>query len=175
MGKKDDFELIFRSYYAPLKRFIKNSMSINDADDLVENLFVTLWEKQIKFESLDHMRAFMYRSAGNAGKNYLQLHQNSKRESLEDPDILETESHLTEMLKTEVIAELMRAINGLPSQCGKVISMAYIEGLSNSEIAVQLGINEQSVKNTKHRGLKILKQNLSSESFMLLLLMNYLN
>lgn len=175
MGKKDDFEIIFRAYYAPLKRFISNSMHIHDADDLVENLFVKLWDKQVRFESLDHMRGFLYRSAGNAGKSYLQLHQNSKRESLDDPDILETESHLTEILKTEVIAELMRAINGLPSQCSKVIRMAYMEGLSNSEIADQMGINEQSVKNHKHRGLKLLKQNLSSESFMLLLLMNYLN
>jgi len=174
MGDRKDFELIFRSYYGPLKYFISHSMNIKDSDDLVENLFVILWTKKIQFNDLDHMRAFLYRSAGNAGKNYLSSSRISKRESLDDPDILQTESHLSAMLKSEVIGELMRAINGLPSQCSKVMRMAYMEGLSNGEIADQMGINEQSVKNHKQRGLKILKQNLSSESFALLLLMNFL-
>lgn len=172
MGHRQSFELVYRTYYAPLKRFISGSLRIANTDDLVENVFVKLWDKQVEFESLDHMRGYLYRAAGNAGRNYLNLHHNNRREDLEDLDILKSESYLVELLRSEVIAELMRAIQGLPSQCSKVISMAYLEGMSNAQIAEQLNINEQSVKNHKHRGLKLLRQSLSGESLLLLMLMN---
>ena len=69
--------------------------------------------------------------------------------------------YLHNLVHTEVIAEIHRAINQLPTQCRKVISLEFIEGLSNEEVAKELSLSIQTVKNHKVRALKILKQQFS--------------
>jgi len=82
---------------------------------------------------------------------------------------MEVENYNTDQIKSEVYGELYRAINNLPSQCRTIISLSYIEGLNNKEIADQLGLSEQSVKNTKVRAIKILKQELPFKIVVILL------
>ncbi|MNR35643.1 RNA polymerase sigma factor [compost metagenome] len=72
------------------------------------------------------------------------------------------------MIRTEVWAEIYREINKLPVQCSKVISLSFVEGLKNDEIAQELDISIQTVKNQKSMGVKLLKQKLSKSGFLLL-------
>src|SRR5205807_1596320 len=57
-------------------------------------------------------------------------------------------------LKAEIYQHIYEEIEKLTPHLKKVFQMAYIEGMSNEEIAQQLGINNQSVRNDKSRALK---------------------
>jgi len=163
MGEEAGFERIFLLYHAPLRYFCERIINEGDAcEDLVSQLFLTLWQKQIQFETAEHAQAYLYRSAKNACLNYLRSEQRAKAKdeaalSLQ-PEIFE--DYLQAFIRTEVWAELYRAIESLPSQCSKVIKMSYLEGLSNQEIADSLELTIQTVKNHKLRGLGLLKDRL---------------
>jgi RNA polymerase sigma-70 factor (family 1) len=168
MGRRSSFEQVFMSYYHPLRFFISQKIAQDDAEDIVEDLFVRLWNNKTTFENEIHLKGFLYRSADNARKDFLKSHRVSKTDHLENQDFKEVQKYDFDQIKAEVYGELYRAINNLPGQCRTIISLSYIEGLTNKEIAERLSLNEQSVKNTKVRALKILKQKLPLQIFLAL-------
>lgn len=168
MGKSSSFEQVYMTYYHPLRYFIGRAVPPDDAEDILEDLFARLWNKKKTFESEIHLKGFLYLSADNARKDFLKSHRISKTDYLENQDLRELEEYNTEQIKAEVYGELYRAINSLPSQCKTVISLSYIEGLSNKEIAEKLSLSEQSVKNTKVRAIKILKEKLPLKVLLIL-------
>lgn len=78
-------------------------------------------------------------------------------------------SHLHEMIRAEVIRDLHRVMETLPGQCQKVIRLSYLEGLNNAEIAQQLSLSVQTVKNHKLRGLAILRKSLKPDQLTFLM------
>ncbi len=172
MGREKDFDQIFRLYHQPMKAVAAKFAGTSDADDVVSNLFIRLWNKQVTFESREHLQSFLYRSLHNGCLDHLKKLKNSttaeQAASLES--LRETEAYLQEMIRSEVLAEVYRAINGLPPQWGRVLTLSYIDGLSNDEIAAQMNISNQVVKNYKFRGLKVLRSSLSGDALLLLML-----
>jgi len=169
MGKSSSFEQVYMTYFHALRFFISRTISIDDAEDILEDLFARLWNKKPTFENEIHLKGFLYRAADNARKDFLKSHRISRTDYLENQNLMEVENYNTDQIKSEVYGELYRAINNLPSQCRTIISLSYIEGLNNKEIADQLGLSEQSVKNTKVRAIKILKQELPFKIVVILL------
>ena len=69
-------ENLFRSYYSMLRSYAFRL--VNDfclAEDIVQDLFATMWEKKMRFLSLPSFRTYLYNSIRNASLNYLK-HQN---------------------------------------------------------------------------------------------------
>lgn len=178
IGDRDIFNSIFHQYYKTLCYFAERiTESHSDAEDIVEELFVKLWNKQQPFESEQHLKAFLYRSTKNACLDFLKLTERANnRHTLffMDNDQWE-ESYLNEIIRAEVLREVYNAIEHLPPQCSKIITMSYIDGKSNQEIAEELGLSLQTVKNQKGRGLSILKGKLPYDKYQLLLLVPYLH
>lgn len=108
------------------------------------------------------------------------LRANRKYDKYTDNEIPEElsisdEDHLHFLIRAEARAEIYRAVGDLPSQCSKVVALSFFEGLSNAEIADQLGLSEQTVKNHKVRGLNILRDRLSGDAMSLLMLAIWIN
>ncbi|MBS1528664.1 MAG: RNA polymerase sigma-70 factor [Bacteroidetes bacterium] len=173
MGHDEIFDDLYRAYFAPLCFFATNIIcNDDDAKDLVEDVFLKLWQRKQRFENAAHAQAYLYRCVRNSCINLLR-HGKRKTAKL-DLLIAETEdfqeAYLEEMIRAEVGGELYRAIENLPSQCSKVITMSFIDGSSNEEIARALNLSVQTVKNHKVRGMHILKDTLPGSLFVLLLL-----
>jgi len=178
IGDRNNFNSIFHQYYKALCYFAERiTESHNDAEDIVEELFVKLWNKQQHFESEQHLKAFLYRSTKNACLDFLKLSERANnRHTLffMDNDQWE-ESYLNEIIRAEVMREIYRAIENLPKQCSKIITMSYVDGKTNQEIAQELNLSVQTIKNQKGRGLAILKGLLPLDKYQLLLLVPYLH
>lgn len=172
LGKEDVFDLVFRTYHQPLLYYAKKFVDQEDADDLVENLFLKVWHKHPEMSSEAHLRNYLYLSLRNICLDHLKLRASEARryERVMAETELTEESHIHTLISAEVMGEIYREINNLPLQCARVISMSYIDGKSNAEIAAALDLSEQTVKNHKGRGLKILRENLSVETLVLFLL-----
>ena len=171
MGNEATFDLVYRLYHQPLRFFAVRYVAEEDAQDLIENVFLRLWNKNNVFDDPSHLQAFLYRSVYNACISHIRsLKATEDRHHLIGIQTSELEeSFMQTMIQAEVLAEIYRAINALPSQCAKVITLSFIEGLSNKEIAEQLALTEQTVKNHKVRGLKNLRDQLSCDVMVLLL------
>lgn len=176
MGHTQTFDELFRAYYSPLCYFATNFLeSEDDAKDLIEDLFLKLWQRQQAFENHQHAQGFLYRSARNACLNFLKQGQKTAVKHgilMAEPDAIE-EDYLMQMIRSEVWGEIYRAIEKLPLQCHKVITMSFIDGHTNEEIARALDLSVQTVKNHKVRGLRILKDTLPGSLLVLLILHSF--
>lgn len=173
---RQSFDLVFEEFYPGLCFYAERILqSRTDAEDVVENLFVKLWQKKMEFSSRDHLRSFLYKSTKNACLDFIKTAARSAERNSHFLDTAEdyTKSHLTNMIRAEVIREIHQAIESLPAQCGMVIRKSYIEGLSLPEIAQEMSLSVQTVKNHKLRGLAILRKKISQDQFMLLMIYPY--
>ncbi len=174
MGNTAEFDQLFRSFYAPLCFFAERFVgSKADAEDIVQALFTRLWNKAAVFESGGHAQAFLYRATHNACVDFQKqsLRSGKRQAAVLQESAPHEGSYLEELVRSEVWAEIYRAINRLPLQCAQVIRLSYMEGLKNDEIAQRLGVSLQAIKNYKHRGLRKLKDALPEKHFTLLFLL----
>lgn len=171
-GKESAFDLVFHRLYSPLCLFARRILDDDyTAEDLVQDVFVKLWQKHLDFDSLSSIRAFLYISVKNACFNYLEKDKVKLKHQdyVLANDLFDEQSVLHGIIEAEVMQSMISAIEILPDQCRKIIKMTFLEGLKPKEIAAQLGIAVSTVNNQKMRGLSILRSKLSHQDFILLM------
>lgn len=160
-GEGDAFTAIYHAYYPTLYSFVKKFIAEREnAEDITADIFVKLWKMHDRFDSIKNLEAFLYITARNACVDFLRQikRQTEKQKELfaalqEQP----ADGFLPEDIKAEVIAAIMQEIEHLPKSAGRVFRLAYLEGLSNDEIASILHITNQSVRNHKQRAVKLIR------------------
>lgn len=74
------FETVFRTFYASLVRFAVGYVGREEeAEDVVEDVFVALWEGAARFESVEALRGFLYRATRNGCLNVLKRREVEER------------------------------------------------------------------------------------------------
>jgi RNA polymerase sigma-70 factor (ECF subfamily) len=173
-GGPDALQSLLKQFYSPLCLFAERLVADRAAaEDIVGESFIKLWNKRGDFESTQNIKAFMYITVRNACLNYL---KQAKRDSLNQKQLAyltgeKEEFILNEMIRAEVLKEIMNEINNLPEQCGKVLKLAYLEGLKNQEVAKVMNISVHTVKNQKARAIQLLKTRLRDRDLMAFLLL----
>lgn len=172
LAQKDNraYRHLYSVYYTALKTlaccYVKDEQI---AADLVQEVFVSLLEVARRFETADEVRYFLYSALKNRCISYFRkqkVRDKYKQTVLEVVDPLE---HFWEkVLEEDVYAHLMAAIDTLPPQCRLVMQLS-LEGLKNSEIAEQLHISEETVKDHKKNGKRKLA-NLLDNPFLAILI-----
>ncbi|TKC65307.1 RNA polymerase sigma-70 factor [Pedobacter hiemivivus] len=169
MGNEVTFEEMYRNYFAPLCYFAQKYIDREDAEDVVNNLFLKLWRQKERFKNLQHAQSTLYVATRNSCLDFLKIAKRAEdRHIFVTKDVAQDKNFIEEMIQSEVWGEIYREIHNLPVQCSKVISLSFVEGLKNDQIAKELDISIQTVKNQKSIGLKLLKQKLSKSGFLLL-------
>jgi len=173
-GGPEALQSLLKQFYSPLCLFAERLLADRAAaEDIVGESFIKLWNKRTNFESTQNIKAFMYITVRNACLNHL---KQSKRESLSKKQLAyltgeKEEFVLNEMIRAEVLKEIMQEINKLPEQCRKVLKLGYLEGLKNQEIADLMNISVHTVKNQKARAIQLLKIRLRDRDLMAFLLL----
>lgn len=173
-GEKQAFTSIFQTYYQVIYQFaLKLSGDSEDAADIAEDVFLNLLEEKPTLNDATHLKAFLFRSVRykwmDLRKKRIRDHAREQQYGAEQEQ--EETTYLAQVMRAEIILELRKAIEGLPGQAGKIISMTYLEGKSNQETADELNLSIQTVKNQKRRGLNLLKGRLSGNTYQILLLL----
>ena len=66
------FRMLYKTYYKALVCYaIQITGESGAAEDIVQELFSTIWEKQMSFKSLVSFKAYLYNSVRNASIDYL--------------------------------------------------------------------------------------------------------
>jgi RNA polymerase sigma-70 factor (ECF subfamily) len=118
--------------------------SLHDAEDIAQDTFLKLIEKQPVFESAEHQKAWLLRVAINLSKNRLKTTWFRNTEDLCENEIPFTPEE----------SNVMNAVRQLPVKYRSVIHLYYIEGYSISEIGSLLKRNEATVASHLYRARK---------------------
>lgn len=158
-------------YYSSLVFFAGRLLKDPDeANDLVHDVFVTLWHKRQDFNSEESIKAFLYIATKNACYNKLKAAQRlSDKQFAFIKTLPEADQYvLEEIIRAEVFGELHALLRILPPECRKIFLMR-LSDLDNKEIAEQLKLSIATVKNQFSRGLGLLRKKLKDRPDLLMI------
>jgi RNA polymerase sigma-70 factor (ECF subfamily) len=154
----------YNDYSDEIFRFILFKLSDREkAKDILQDVFMRTWMYISKNGKINNMRAFLYRTAGNAviDEYRRQNRIDNKNESLEtlsesgyDPGFDDIDTLIDNIDGNQV----MGIIKELPDIYSEVLFLRYVENKSIPEIAEITGRFENSVSVQINRGIKKLKE-----------------
>jgi len=170
------FDRVFDEYFPQLQFFATRvTRDVEEARDIVNQVFVSLWKLRSRFETLVNIKAFLYITTRNHCFNYLRHRQRQeagKKEYESRHDDLADEPNMElRMIETEVMKKIYDRIEELPDRCKEIFKLTYFEELHAGEIAKKLNISTSTVTTQRHLAIKYLKAVLSEEDFLVLLLL----
>ena len=170
------FDLIFQEYHQSLLlyslKFVQNE---NDANDIVQEVFVAVWEKEkFKLEKT-HIKSYLFNAVRNGCLNYLK-HQTVVHKYVEvEQDFLKIheldfyKSGEKSLIEREDLETIYAAIDSLSDNYKEIIRMSRLEGLKNKQIAEQLEIPVRTVETRLFRALNKLREILSQKQVFILM------
>lgn len=160
-GDERAFQGLFVDYYSVLVSFAMKYLDNQEAaEDIVQDVFVKIWETREKLGGIDNLSAYLYQMVRFRSFNYLRaekIRQDATRSFAEELE----ESEINEYIKNETFRIVMRTLEDLPPGSRNVFSRA-IQGYSAKEIADELGIAVETVKKQKQVARRILKEKLGN-------------
>ena len=156
------FENVFHEYYASLCYFANKFVHDQEvAKDVVQDVFISLWESSNKFGNLIALKSFLYSCVQNRALNYLEKRNNREmaNRKLGEP-AYEEEKVFCMQVEADVFKEIFVIIEELPAECKRIFKMSYIEFLDIKTICKQLHIAETTVKTQRRRAKKFLRERL---------------
>ena len=151
-----EFETFFRRLYLPLGMYALRLVDDADiAEDLEQDAFMKAWLYVGSGNDVGNFTSFMYRTLRNECLKYLR----DRHETLGEDSIPEiSEDDIDTSLRD---ARIWKAIDGLPEKCREIFLMSKRDGLTNEEIAEELGISIKTVKNQMTKAFSRLREALS--------------
>ena len=168
INQKDEqsWRLLYRACYAALCAYAESFVHDSDnAKDLAQESLIDVWDSCLNFPSSRELLSYLYKSVNHKCLSFL---RNQKRRMgilnrIQEQKIrneeCEQNSFLLRAVQEEVIRLLYIYVRDLPLMRRKVIELS-IGGLSNKEIADNLGISVNTVKVQKNKSLKYLRERL---------------
>ena len=153
---KDDFEKYFRVMYLPLGMYALRIVENTEiAEDVVSEVFSKIWQKLERGEEIGNFKTYIYRSVRNDCISYLR----KQKETVGLENIPEADEESIDTSERD--AKIWKAVEELPEKCRRVFLLSKRDGLSNEEIAEEMGISIKTVKNQMTKAFSRLREALS--------------
>ena len=158
------WDAAFEAYYVELCEYVLRFVgSAEAAQDLVQDLFLRLWDSRGPRDATRLTRPYLYVAARNRALKYLR-HRSVvaawiARAACEETPPSDTPEDLC--LRDELGEAVQQAIAELPARCRAIFVLRRREQLSYREIATRLGISLGTVKSQMWRATLRLRDRLA--------------
>jgi len=164
------FNSLYKEYSGRLYRFAYGYLkSDTEAEELVQEVFTTIWEKRGDLKEELSFKSFLFTIAFNLIRKHFRtrayLAEYFRTEGGDDSDI-NTSQEVTYESLYHYVNEL---VNKLPERRREIFIKSRFEGLSIKEISETLKISHKTVENQLTDALKYLRTNLDKESIPVIL------
>ena len=146
------YERHSKTVYRVCFAYMKNPA---DTEDAMQDTFFKLIKANPAFESIEHEKAWLIRTAANVCKNTLR-HWWRKHENIED---------LCDVLRSEGIEtdHILQTVLELPDRYKTAVYLYYYEGYTGAEIAKLLKKPQSTIRNYLHEARIILRERLGDD------------
>ncbi len=130
-----------------------------EAEDVIAETFVKLWQTTARFGNPEAVGGWLRVTIRNQCLNLIKQRQQqlNRMQQLYILQDKEEDDIRQEELLAALLEEVYAAVRSLPDKSKEVFTLRYFEGLKNEEIAVRLGIRNQSVRNHLSTALRQLR------------------
>ncbi len=168
-GNQEVFQRVFGVFQPKVRAFalglIKNE---TDADDITQLVFIKLWTNHAKLSEVENLDAYIFGITKNTVLNFIA----KNRQPEIDLDCLRetratgaTPQEQIEASDLKLLIDMV--VEQMPQQRQTVYRLSREEGLSNDEIAQQLGIQKKTVENHLNLALGEIREMLKILIFVL--------
>ena len=175
-GDSAAFHYLIRIYFPVLGRYACRVTRISsaEAEDVIEEVFIRLWERRVQFTGFGEVKGFLYTSVRNGCINVLRSRQ---REATRTAAYMQLyaksgDSGEAEVIYSELLAEIRKSVDALPAKMREIFILSHYKKMSNEAIAAHLNLSHQTVRNQKSKALALLKQWLKQKNPLLLMVVS---
>ena len=157
-GDKDTYSRMFLHFYAPLCEYASQLVSDADAEELVQDMMLHVWENRTYLAVENSLKSYLFVSVKNRCFNAIRDRRSRERihnflyeklkDQIEEPDYY---------MLNELAINIDKAIEELPEGYRETFRMSRFGEMSNAAIAKQLGVSVKTVEYRITRSLKILR------------------
>lgn len=157
------YERYFKKLYWFVLKYIKQK---EDAEEIVQEVFVKIWESRSKIDVHSSFESFLFTVAYNATISVLRKkaseskyieHIRSLQHVNNSPDLVD------EIYFNELYDKVQSLLNELTPRQKEIFRLNREEGLSHDEIAKKLGISVNTVKKHMANTLAFLKSHFDNK------------
>lgn len=152
-GDEEAFAYVFKTFYSPLFNYAGRILRDEEqANDVVQDTFCRLYENRSNITIHISLKSYLYRSVYNncidliRHKKVANAYVDAKMLDFYFSRIIQLPEAELKMLDEDIGEAIREAIAHLPERCRQIFCLSKLEGLSNKQIAEQLGISVKTVE-----------------------------
>jgi RNA polymerase sigma-70 factor (ECF subfamily) len=151
----DFYTQYFKKLLLESDKYVKD---IQVAEEIVQDVFLKIWERSADLNQIQSIKSYLYRSVINLSINHINRQKNLELHHQKIvSDFSEEEAEQLDE-ENELIVLLFSEIEKLPPKCREIFKMNRFERLKYKDIATKLDISERTVENHIANALKILRE-----------------
>ncbi len=155
------FEEVFRRYYSPLCWYAAGiTGDTESAEEIVEELFYTLWKNREQLEILQSVKRYLDRAVRNEAIQYCEHQDVKERYQTFVQTEKESETSIDphwQMEYKELQTLVQRILNKLPDRRKRIFTMHRMQGMKYAEIALALSLSVKTVEAEMTKVLRTLR------------------
>jgi RNA polymerase sigma factor (sigma-70 family) len=164
--RNEAFNLLLKKYQQKIYWHIRRMvLDHDDADDLVQDVFIKVWKNLAGFRSDSQLYTWMYRIASNECITFLNKKKQKNNISLDEVDysLADTLVEGSYFNGDKAQKKLQEAIITLPEKQRLVFNMKYYEDMKYEEMSEVLGTSVGALKASYHLAVKKIEAILLAE------------
>lgn len=160
-GSEEAFNTLFERYRKRLfLEAFTRLQNEEESNDIVQEVFMWLWNKRATLEIGNCLKPYLVRVVRNKVVDYIRKTNTARNHRQHYTWMADTHTENPPIENKELGQQLNDAINNITPASRLAFEQLYLQDKSLREIATEMDINVQSVKNHIHRALKMLRKNL---------------
>lgn len=176
--RKEVFKSRFEEHYPRLCRIAYGYVSDkDDAEDIVQELFITAWNKELDVLSEKEFAAYMTTAVKNSCISFLRKRKGNvvsiEDHQLSAHNVLDDELGAGDNEKTpgEMLEEVLSI---LPPKCKDIFLMAKLHDMKYRDIAARLNLSEKTIENQMTKAIKLLRAYVAENCFILAAMITFI-
>jgi RNA polymerase sigma-70 factor (ECF subfamily) len=170
-GDEEAFNTLFHRYVPRLHTIVmKVTKSEGVAKDIIQEVFLYLWMDRESLAEVDVPQNWIFKMAYNRSYSWLarQVSRNQGYSEFKQQNPGEGDDNLENTVFLHETSRLIQeATSQLPEQARKIFQLSRETGLKAAEVADQLDISVQTVRNSLVRSVKYIKEYLTQHGVLL--------
>jgi RNA polymerase sigma-70 factor (ECF subfamily) len=163
------FRALVLKYQKPLYRHLRRIvLSHEETDDLLQNVFMKVWDHLGSFRGDSKLKNWLYRIATNEAISHLRRIERQRNISLDDDEsafLRERLAATTSVDGDKLSQRFQEALLRLPERQRVVFELRYYEEMPYKDMAEVLNLSEGALKASYHHAYKKLKKQLTELDF----------
>lgn len=164
-GDESAYTYLIDTYHHKLCVYVNSLVkNIYSAEDIVQNVFIKVWEQRTRLKSDHAIKSFLYKLAYN---EFIDLYRKNQSLFSLEKSYYEALNTIIQEEDPESFQRVLNAVNSeiqnLPPKCKEVFILSKKEGLTNIEIAEHLDVSIKTVEAQITKAFSILRSSLEEK------------